>query len=73
MVDLLVEPLDAEAGLRQVAGDGHDPALGRAEALGERVDLAARPLAHEQWIVPSRLSSSCTRCRPMKPVAPVTK
>ena len=47
VVDLLVEVLDAEAGLGQVAVHRHDPALGRAEALDQGVDLAARPLADQ--------------------------
>jgi hypothetical protein len=47
VVDLLVEALHAQTGLRQVAGDGDDPAVGGAEALDEVVDLALRPLAHE--------------------------
>src|SRR5215208_7572607 len=47
VVDLLVEVLYAEAGLRQVARHRHDPVAG-AESLCERLELAARSFAHER-------------------------
>ncbi len=47
VVDALVEALDAEAVLGQVADHRHD-ALLRAEPLGERVEAPARPLADER-------------------------
>ena len=46
VVDLLVEALDAEAGLGEVARHRHDAVAG-VQALGQRVDLAAGALAHE--------------------------
>ena len=47
VVDRLVEALDPQPGLGQVAGHRHDPSLGSVEALHERVELAARALAHQ--------------------------
>ena len=41
MVDLLVEALDSETRLREVAGHRHYPPLWGVEALDERVQLAA--------------------------------
>ena len=48
VVDLLVEALDAESRLGEVAGHWHDPSLLGAEALDQRVELAARALPHER-------------------------
>ena len=47
VVDLLVDALDAEPRLRQVAGDRDDPSLLGTQALDERVELAPRALPHE--------------------------
>jgi hypothetical protein len=47
VIDRLVEVVDAEARLREVTGHGDDPPLGGAEALHQRVELPARPLAYE--------------------------
>jgi hypothetical protein len=40
VVDRLVEPLDPQAGLGEVAGHRHDPSLGSAEPLNQCVELA---------------------------------
>jgi hypothetical protein len=48
VVDLLVEPVDPEALLREVAGHGDDPAVVGVQPLRERIQLAARALAHER-------------------------
>jgi hypothetical protein len=47
VVDRLLEALDAERRLRQVAGNRDDASLRRAEPLDQRVDLAARAFAHQ--------------------------
>ncbi len=47
MVDRLVERRDPEPGLREIARDRTDPALGCAEPLHERVELAPRAVADE--------------------------
>ena len=48
VVDRLVEALDAEPGLREVARHRHEPPLGGVEPLGQRVELAARALAYQR-------------------------
>jgi hypothetical protein len=48
VVDLLVHALHAQAGLREVAGHRDDPSVLGAEALDQRVELAARALPHER-------------------------
>jgi hypothetical protein len=48
VVDRLVEVLHAETGLREVTRHRHDPPLGRAKPLSERVELPARALAHQR-------------------------
>ena len=78
MVDLaavLLDPrvVDAEAALLQVADDGLD-ALGAGQRAISASSLSREPSRTSTWMSPSRLrSSSSTRWRPMKPVAPVTK
>ena len=47
VVDLLGEVLGAQLVLEQIAGHRDDPPLFRAQVLGQRVDLPARPVAHE--------------------------
>jgi hypothetical protein len=47
VVDLLVEALDPQPGLREVARHRHDPVAG-AQPLRERIELPARPFAHER-------------------------
>ena len=74
VVDRLVEALDAEPRLGQVAGHRHDPALLAPSRCDERVELAARALAHEHVDGAVALRAARPRrCLPMKPVAPVTK
>ena len=74
VVDRLVEALDAEAGLREVAGHRHDPSLGGAEPLRRaRRACRASPRARARRWCPRASAARPTRCLPMKPVAPVTK
>ena len=47
VIDLLENPSTPKRRLRQVAGHRHDPVAG-IQSLRERLDLAARPLAHER-------------------------
>ena len=47
VVDRLAEALDAEPRLGEVAGHTDDSSLGRVQASDQRVQLAARALAHE--------------------------
>jgi hypothetical protein len=68
VVDRLVELLDAEPRLRQVAGHRRDVALGRPEAPGQVLDLPAGALADEHVDGPFALQElpdqgACPRSR----------
>ena len=65
---------DAEQRLGEVADDRLDAVARRGPQPARRASSFSRDSSRTStWMSPSRSSRRSTRCRPMKPVAPVTK